>query len=148
VTQSPQATQRMQKADRALASARLLLDIGDLDGACNRAYYAMFDAARAALAGDAEPEAARTHNGLIAAFSLRLVKPGRLPRELGRMLNRAEEIRLLADYTGGSVEPDDAAQLLSCLTENSLFRPASAFTQRDAVLFSSSIGPLPRSQAR
>lgn len=39
----------MQKADRALASARLLLDAGDTEGACNRAYYAMFDAARAAL---------------------------------------------------------------------------------------------------
>jgi uncharacterized protein (UPF0332 family) len=40
----------MQKAARALDSARLLLDAGDTDGACNRAYYAMFDAARAALA--------------------------------------------------------------------------------------------------
>ena len=39
----------MAKADRALASAKLLLDSGDVDGACNRAYYAMFDAARAAL---------------------------------------------------------------------------------------------------
>ncbi|MDZ7919671.1 HEPN domain-containing protein [Rhodoferax sp.] len=32
----------MAKADRALASAKLLLDSGDVDGACNRAYYAMF----------------------------------------------------------------------------------------------------------
>ena len=37
------------KAHRALASARLLFDDGDMEGACNRAYYAMFDAARAAL---------------------------------------------------------------------------------------------------
>jgi len=55
----------------------------------------MFDAARAALASEAEPEATRTHNGLIAAFGLRLIKTGRLPKELGRMLNRAEEVRLL-----------------------------------------------------
>jgi uncharacterized protein (UPF0332 family) len=103
----------MQKAARALASARLLLDAGDADGACNRAYYAMFDAARAALASEAEPEATRTHNGLIAAFGLRLIKTGRLPRELGRMLNRAEEVRLLADYMGGAVEPQDARELLS-----------------------------------
>ncbi len=44
------------------------------------ACYAMFDAARAALlASDApvEPEIAKTHNGLISAFSLHLVKPGR-----------------------------------------------------------------------
>jgi uncharacterized protein (UPF0332 family) len=45
----------MQKAARALDSARLLLDAGDTDGACNRAYYAMFDAARAALASEADP---------------------------------------------------------------------------------------------
>lgn len=71
----------------------------------------MFDAARAGLAS--ETEATRSYNGLIAAFGLQLVKPGRLPRELGRMLNRAEEIRLLADCTGGSVEPEDAGGLLS-----------------------------------
>jgi uncharacterized protein (UPF0332 family) len=113
VTQSHNATQLMQKAARALDSARLLLDAGDTDGACNRAYYAMFDAARAALASEAEPEATRTHSGLIAAFGLRLIKTGRLPKELGRMLNRAEEVRLLADYTGGAVEPQDARELLS-----------------------------------
>lgn len=37
------------KAERAITSARLLLDAGDIDGAINRAYYAMFDAAKAAL---------------------------------------------------------------------------------------------------
>ena len=43
------AEELMAKAFRAAASARLLLEAGDTDGACNRAYYAMFDAARAAL---------------------------------------------------------------------------------------------------
>ena len=37
------------KATTAISSSELLLDSGDFDGACNRAYYAMFDAARAAL---------------------------------------------------------------------------------------------------
>lgn len=41
----------MAKAARACVSARALLDLNDVDGACNRAYYAMFDAARAALLG-------------------------------------------------------------------------------------------------
>jgi uncharacterized protein (UPF0332 family) len=45
-------------------------------------------------------------------FGLQLVRPGRLPKALGRMLNRAEEVRLLADYIGGSVEPADARELL------------------------------------
>jgi uncharacterized protein (UPF0332 family) len=35
------------KAHQAASSARLLLNAGDTSGACNRAYYAMFDAARA-----------------------------------------------------------------------------------------------------
>jgi len=37
----------LQKAWRALGSAKLLLSAGDRDGAVNRAYYAMFDAAKA-----------------------------------------------------------------------------------------------------
>jgi uncharacterized protein (UPF0332 family) len=39
----------LAKAERALASAHLLLADGDQEGACNRAYHAMFDAAHAAL---------------------------------------------------------------------------------------------------
>ena len=113
MTQSNDSVALIQRAHRALASAHLLLDARDTDGACNRAYYAMFDAARAALASEVEPETTKTHGGLIAAFGPQLVKPGRLPKELGRMLNRAEEVRLLADYTGGSVEPGDARELLS-----------------------------------
>lgn len=40
----------MDKAEQALASARILFNAGDSDGATNRAYYAMFDGAMAALA--------------------------------------------------------------------------------------------------
>jgi uncharacterized protein (UPF0332 family) len=47
----------MMKAETALSSARALLDIGDVDGAVNRAYYAMFDAARAALMKSLSPKA-------------------------------------------------------------------------------------------
>jgi len=41
----------MAKADRALEEARVLLRAGGYEGVCNRAYYAMFDAAHAALLG-------------------------------------------------------------------------------------------------
>lgn len=37
------------KAETALSGARLLSSSDDSDGACSRAYYAMFDAAHAAL---------------------------------------------------------------------------------------------------
>jgi uncharacterized protein (UPF0332 family) len=97
----------MEKASRAVASARLLLDVGDVDGVCNRAYYAMFDAARAALiqsGAPVVPEVAKTHSGLISAFSLHLVKAGRVPTEFGK----AAETRLIADYTGDEVTAQTA----------------------------------------
>lgn len=103
------------KARRASESARLLLDNGDFDGACNRAYYAMFDAARAALLAansPVPPEIAKTHSGLIAAFGLHIVKPGLLPVELGRLLNWADDLRLMADYKGDFVKCDDAREVV------------------------------------
>lgn len=53
-----------------------------------------------------DPTVAKTHGGLISAFSLHLVKTARLPLELGRALNRAAEIRLVADYSGDQVTRD------------------------------------------
>ncbi|MEO8409318.1 MAG: HEPN domain-containing protein [Propionivibrio sp.] len=105
----------MTKADRACASSRVLLDLGDVDGACNRAYYAMFDAARAALlafGAPVEPDIGRTHSGLVSAFSNHLVKNGPVSRDMGRLLNRAQEIRQIADYKGDSVESSDALEMV------------------------------------
>jgi uncharacterized protein (UPF0332 family) len=102
----------MSKARRALTSARLLHRDGDTDGACNRAYYAMFDAATAALLAVCPgigSERIRTHNGLISAFGEHLVKTGRLHAALGRALNQVERVRLLADYTGEEVDAAKAA---------------------------------------
>lgn len=105
----------LAKADTACASARALLGLGDVDGAANRAYYAMFDAARAALLASAapvEPDIGRTHSGLIGAFGNYLVKNGPVSKNVGRLLNRAHEIRLIADYNGDSVESADAREMV------------------------------------
>jgi uncharacterized protein (UPF0332 family) len=78
-----------------------------MTGACNRAYYAMFDAARAALLTCAQPvkfEAIKTHSGLITAVALHLIKPGRIPLQYGKSLRQADQIRLVADYS--DEEPD------------------------------------------
>lgn len=94
------ARELIAKAQRAAASAQVLLETGDLEGACDRAYYAMFNASRAALLASGAPAGAentKTHSGLIAAFSLHLVKTGRIPLEYGRALNRVEELRMIAD---------------------------------------------------
>jgi uncharacterized protein (UPF0332 family) len=99
------------KARRSAISAKLLFDAGDLNGACNRAYYAMFDAARAALLASREPiksEVIKTHSGLITAFSLYLIKPGRIPMQHGKSLRQVDQIRLLADYSDEEVERETA----------------------------------------
>ena len=104
------------KGQTALKSARVLLEAGDPDGASNCAYYAMFDTVRAALieiGAPASAQAAKTHSGSIAAFNLYLVKTNLLPRELGRALSRAQEIRILADCKRDGVPPEDAANLIN-----------------------------------
>lgn len=106
----------MAKAERALSSARILLDAGDTDGACNRVYYAAFDAAKAALIQmDAVPETtiARTHSGLIAAFGLHIVKRGLIGADQGRALNRMHELRMIADYRGGQVDESQVRQAIA-----------------------------------
>ena len=88
-----------------------MLENGDVEGACNRAYYAMFDAAHAALLrhrADINSAETRTHSGLITAFGKHLVKTGLVASELGRALNQVERIRLLADYTGEEITQDKA----------------------------------------
>lgn len=104
-------TELLHKTETALSSARLLLSAGDTDGATNRAYYAMFDAATAALlsvgaASLLNPP--KTHSGLISGFGLHLVQTGKLPAELGRSLNRIHELRLTADYLAEPVSVDKA----------------------------------------
>lgn len=105
----------MAKADRAATSARLLLKSGDMDGAANRAYYAMFDAARAALLASGAPvdsDVAKTHSGLISAFGIHLVKNGPVSKDVGKILNRGHELRLVADYNGRSVTRSDAHEMV------------------------------------
>jgi len=105
------ALEVMAKAMQAAASAKVLVDIGDADGACNRAYYAMFDAARAALLASGHT-VGKTHHGVLLAFSEHWVKNGPLTKDTGRLLKHAEHFRLLADYTGDLVELDDARTLV------------------------------------
>ena len=107
------------KAERAIDSAKLLYKAGDIDGACNRAYYAMFDAAKAVLLATVpmiDPTIGKTHSGLISAFGLHMVKTGLIPVECGRAFNRAHDIRQTADYTGDLIEPAD----IECLIQQSI----------------------------
>ena len=91
------AAELLLKAESALASARRDFDAGDLDGAANRLYYAMFHAARAALLSAGE-SAQGKHGTIIGRFGRRFCKDGPLPAEFGRLLNEAQELRIQGDY--------------------------------------------------
>jgi uncharacterized protein (UPF0332 family) len=100
-----------RKAERTLSAAALLLGSGDTEGACNRAYYAMYYAAQAALlaAWVAEPENGyKSHQGLIGAFGKHLVLGGQIDPALGRCFNKVQRLRQLADYVGDPPSLEDA----------------------------------------
>lgn len=105
------STDHLGKAERALASCHSLLNSGDTEGACNRAYYAMFHAAHVALqsVGVIQLGAVyKSHSGLISAFNKNVVLPGKVDRSLGRSLSKVYETRLLADYIGDPPKQEDA----------------------------------------
>ena len=87
---------RVQTAKDDLSSARILLRAGEYKGANNRAYYAIFHAINAvhAVNGDAF----KRHNDAIANFNKSYVKTEIFPREIGRKISEAEEIRHASDY--------------------------------------------------
>src|SRR3546814_20304002 len=104
----------MRKAAQALASAHQLLAGGDDDGACNRAYYAMFDAAHAALRSANVAETAsdtQTPSRFIAAFGSNLVLPGHVSPERGRSLHQLVRIRRLAIYMGDPVSAETSTDI-------------------------------------
>ena len=105
-------TTYLDKADRALIEARLPLDAGATEGACNRAYYAMFDAAHGALSAIGSEAAGadiKTHTGLITMFSKDLVQTNRVESLFAKSLNQVQQLRLIADYTAEAPNVERAA---------------------------------------
>jgi uncharacterized protein (UPF0332 family) len=116
VTRSAAAASYLRKAERALAAARILLRENETEGACNRAYYAMFDAAHAALwivGAREDGSTIKTHSGLIAAFGEGIVKAGEIAPEHGRALAHVLKTRLLADYTADTPGIDEARETIA-----------------------------------
>jgi len=99
-------------AERAADSARALYDDGDARGAINRAYYAMFYAARTSLVS-LEPSLAITkrHGEVISRFSKHVVLHRGLNRALGRSFNEVFKKRIASDYRLVEVDLADAHQI-------------------------------------
>jgi uncharacterized protein (UPF0332 family) len=87
---------RLQTAKADLKSARILLSAEEYKGANNRAYYAIFHAINAvhALNGNAY----KRHKDAIGKFNKDYVKTEIFPRDIGRKIGEAEEIRHASDY--------------------------------------------------
>jgi len=104
-----------RKSRTTARSARLLVGaaIADSNSAVSRAYFAMFDAARAALA-TAEPDLGQVkrHATVIGRFGRYMVKDRGLDVRLGRELSLAFDLRTVADYEPVMTDLDEATELV------------------------------------
>ena len=105
-------------AVEAVRSARVLLELGDNRGAINRAYYAVFNAARAAL-NAIEPGLGdgKKHATTLSRFAQHLVRTGAVDARFGRILTREFDARIAADYEQEDIEPEIAATQVSSAEE-------------------------------
>ncbi len=88
---------QLESADEALDDAEYLLQGGRYKATANRAYYAMFHAAMAALT-QSGGDLPRTHGGVRNQFGLRYVRTGIIDLELADTLQDTYELRRQSDY--------------------------------------------------
>jgi len=103
------------KAGIAARSARHLIDAGDADGATNRAYYAIFGAARAALV-TVRPALAqcKRHATIVRRFDKHVVAERGLDRSFGKaFFHRQQNARWIADYDAAPVGAERAQRVIS-----------------------------------
>ena len=95
-TKEDLALHRIRTAKDDLKAAKILLEAGEYRGANNRSYYAIFHAVNAvhALTG----KAYKRHKDALANFNKEYVRTEIFPREIGRKISEAEEIRHASDY--------------------------------------------------
>lgn len=95
-TKTDMARHLLNVAKEDLDSAHLTFDAGQYRAANNRAYYSIFHTICAVLAK--EGIAFKRHRDTLAYFNKNYVQPEIFPRELGRKIVKAEEIRHASDY--------------------------------------------------
>ena len=87
---------RIETAKSDLKSADILLKEGEYRGANNRAYYAIYHAISAVHALDGKSY--KRHKDTLANFNKDYIKTEIFPRDFGRKIAQAEEIRHASDY--------------------------------------------------
>ena len=108
-------TTHLDRALQAAESARRMQADGDYNGACNRCYYAVFNAVMGLLelAGDDNP--GKTHASLSRKFSEYFVLSGKAPPDLGRALAISQNLRSKADYVIAGASEKDAADAVAAM---------------------------------
>ncbi len=90
------ALYRLKLARDKLKSAELLMEESYYSDAASRAYYSLLHGARALLATRGLDS--KKHSGVISLFNRSFVKTDKVPKELGRLLLSAKDIREESDY--------------------------------------------------
>ncbi|HLH49168.1 MAG TPA: HEPN domain-containing protein [Roseiarcus sp.] len=111
---TPQAARFLDKAQKLLAEAEVMIGAGLADAAGRTAYLAAFHAAQA-LIFERIGKTLKSHTGVHAEF-LRLTKDDSNIGELRAFLSRAYNLKSLADYETGpdsEISPDRAAKALA-----------------------------------
>ena len=98
----------IEKAERSVNAAKLLLESGDYDFAVSRAYYAMFYCAKAMLL--TQNVTTKKHASTISLFCERFVKSGEFSEELASYLIEAFRKRQIGDYDVFIVPTGDEAE--------------------------------------
>ncbi|MCM1538715.1 MAG: HEPN domain-containing protein [bacterium] len=87
---------RLETAKSDLKAAKILIEAEEYRASNNRAYYAIFHAISAIHAFDGKSY--KRHKDTISNFNKDYVKTEIFPKEIGRKIMRAEEIRHESDY--------------------------------------------------
>jgi len=105
----------MEQARERLADAQKILGLVHPAVALNTAYYAMLNAARAALSERGEH--AKTHSGTWTLFSATFVAPGEFDQGLSILARRAKEAREKGDYEAVPPTAEQAAEFVEAAAE-------------------------------
>ena len=101
----------IEKANKFLNTAEQSLNHSDYDSSVSRTYYAMVYVVKALLS--TKNVKTKSHKGLISAFGENFVKTNLFPKEFGKNLKRAFDLRLTGDYEfTDSIDKKDAEELL------------------------------------
>jgi len=104
------AKAHLEKAIARLRVAQKLLNESEYEDAVSRAYYAMYHAAKAALATvNVYP---KTHEGVVSEFGKRFVLTRTFPRELGKTLADVKAARETYEYSVTAIVEKAEAETL------------------------------------